>query len=260
MFVLGINADGTADIELSPLTNLAEQSPAWDPDGRRIYLSRNRFYDTPFGCAPCPYWEILSHDLDSGSETLLTEDTSRDVSPLVSPDGGTVLFAKAERANDCCNPTNLWQMSAGGDLPVQVLGDPGRYEFPFDWHPDTGQILGAKQYGSQAPSAYEIVLFALYGSDQRLTDNGVYDVAVAFSPNGSQVLLYSTRSGIAELYIGDIPHPDVDPFQLTAEDPTIAGADWVAGTTEEPCEDDDSDSFCEGDDSDDSDDSDSSSR
>ena len=219
-----MNADGSGDFEVTA-SPFDEYGPYWHPGGTTLYFARNPVGGG--GCGPCPHWEILSHDLTAGAELQYTSDSSRDITTVVSPDGLRVAFAKAERPNDCCNPTDLWVMDADGGNQRELVpgsGAEGLYEFPSDWSALTGQILTAKQFGSSAVGAYEVVEVGLDGSVVRLTDNAVYEYPMAYSPEESHILFISQASGSFQLWIMD--RDGSDPVQLTGAEPALQGADW----------------------------------
>lgn len=227
-----MDADGQNDFELTS-SDFLEINPFWSPDGLKLFFGRNTVATAPgSGCGHCPHWEIFVYDLTDGSETQLTVNASRDVTPTVSPDGNTVAFARAESPNDCCNPTNLWTMSPDGSNQQQLVPASGGgflYEFPSAWTSNSNEILAAKQFGSSSLNAYEVVLVSLDGTLDRITNNNVYDYPLAFSPDEEQILFYSTESGPFELWIMNTD--GANRVQLTNENPLPQGADWRASNT-----------------------------
>jgi len=217
-----MDADGNNDFNLTNI-NRQEVDPRWSPDGTKIYFTRNQFYcDISGSCTPCPYYEIYVRDLHTGIETRLTNNAFREMTPVVSPDGSSIAYVKAEYAGDCCNPVNIWIMNADGGNQHYVFGSPSCYEWVSDWGINN-KILFSKQfsYGSQP----EVCYINPDGSGfVRLTNNNYYEHPACFSPDGTKILFTSTRSGHYDLWIMDLSGNILG--QLTDDNAEDWGGDW----------------------------------
>ena len=212
-----MDADGS---DAHPLNNNAntEVDPFWGPDGTKVYYGRNPTFPATSGagCGPCPFWEIYEYDLITGQETRLTTNNSRDEHAVASSDGSLIAFRRAERPNDCCNPTSVWIMDANGQNQRRISPNNNQYETPLDWDPVNNKILTA---WSSA-----VVLMDPDGTAEQLTTGAT---GAAFFPDGSTILLAKD----ADIYFLDIATRQITPFLVEpgAQHPS----DWrgVTNTT-----------------------------
>jgi hypothetical protein len=207
-------------------THLAEYNPSWSPDGTKIFFSRNLYYDSGTGCAPCYSWEIFVHDLNSDQDTQLTFNSFRELEPVVSPDGNQIAYIKAENPNDCCNPTNIWIMDSDGQNQHQI--DPpsgqndGLYEWMGNWGRANDKILYGKNYswGDREvvyidPHTLEIV---------QVTNAGGLNQPGAFSPDGLKIIFVSNRGGQRDIWITNLDGSNL--VQLTNDAAEEYVMDW----------------------------------
>ncbi len=207
-----MNADGS---DAQPMNNNAntEVDPSWGGDGTRIYYGRNPRFPatTGAGCGPCPFWEIYEYNLTTGQETRLTFNNSRDEHAVASPDGNFIAFRRAERPNDCCNPTSVWIMDIDGQNQRRLSPNNNQYETPLDWDPVNNKILTA---WSSA-----VVLMDPDGTAEQLITGAT---GAAFSPDGTTILVDVG----ADIYFLDIATRRLTPFLVEpgAQHPS----DWRA--------------------------------
>lgn len=225
-----MDSDGQNDFRLTDVF-LAELHPRWSPDGSKIYFARNKIYASGSGCAPCPHWEIFVYDFLTDSVTQLTDNSYREMGPVVSPDGNEVAFFRSEGANDCCNQTDLWIMNADGSDQRPLYGyHNGKYEWSTDWGEANNKISFGKQYSGPGRSGWEACSVDPDGTNfVRLTINTHYDVPLSFSADGQKMVYASEATGYFDLYVKNLN--DIDgtyKVQLTSDvyDDRY-GADWI---------------------------------
>lgn len=220
-----MDANGLNDYNLTN-SGAQETCPRWGPDGLTIYFART-IYCNGGGCGPCPYFDIYSYNLQTKVEARLTINSTREQTPVVSPNGSQIVYVKSEWSNDCCNTTDLWIMNSDGTNPQYFFGDSHLYEWVLDWGRLTNRILVSKMYSW---GAYEIaVLSADLQTISRLTEDAYYDCGFAFSPDESMILFLSNRGGSNELWIMNIE--DKCLTQLTNESANIGWADWKSSNS-----------------------------
>jgi Tol biopolymer transport system component len=221
-----MDSSGQNDYNLTN-KNIQSIDPCWSRDGTKIYFSRNTLYEDISSCTPCRYYEIYVFDLLAATETRLTNNSYREMGPIVSPDGDFITYVKAERANDCCNQTDVWLMNADGSNQRFLYGDPSCYEWPAYWGKNNNKILFGKQYSFN--SLFEIVYMNPDGSDLvRLTYDNYYDYPLSFSPDETKILFKSNRGGNYDLWVMNIDGTNL--IQLTNDVAEEFGGDWKAGS------------------------------
>jgi dipeptidyl aminopeptidase/acylaminoacyl peptidase len=136
------------------LTDVAAQQaqPAWSPDGTRIAFSQSRF--TGLSCKGCPA-SLRVADADGSHARQLTHlpDCTFDTNPSWSPDGGSILVARAN-----CNTLTLVVVSADGRR-ARDLHVPGTQSA---WGPERIAYVDGSSVWTAAPD----------GSDRRRAGRG----------------------------------------------------------------------------------------
>ncbi len=264
-----MNADGTG---VTRLTNnaLADDEPAWSPDGTRIAFRSQRDGNT----------EIYAMNADGTGQTNLTNNAAEDWSPAWSPDGTKIVFS-SNRVNGGLDH-DVWSMNADGsglarlttssawehgpawspdgakiaydhstgccDNQLYTMNPDGTGQallppnlLPFnaarpDWSPD-GQKLAFSGWtaGVTPPQTYLINADGSGG----LTGPpaGGDSPSPVFSPDGSKIAFYTSRDGNYEIYVMNADFTGL--INLTNDPGNDTSPDWqrllsVGGLAELP--------------------------
>ncbi len=122
-----INADGS---NLRQLTdNIDAQSAAndWSPDGTKIVFTRERYRAGSNGVRGNS--NIFVMNADGTNVIRLTSHGNPDYSPIYSPDGSEIVFA---RANGYIHNVDICTMNADGSNVVR-LSNESSFNLPTDW-------------------------------------------------------------------------------------------------------------------------------
>ena len=98
---------------------------SWSPDNKKLLFTGQRNNE----------WNIVSVDIDSKKETILTEDATLDDGPEYSPDGKYIYFNSVRSGT-----MQLWRMKPDGSEEEQVTFDEYNNWFPH-FSPDGKWIL-----------------------------------------------------------------------------------------------------------------------
>jgi dipeptidyl aminopeptidase/acylaminoacyl peptidase len=123
-----VRSDGS---HLRKLTsgNFYEVSPSWSPDGRRIVFSSTRCCTTSTSSGAYALYTIAR---DASDLHRVFDDTSSDIAPSWSPDGGRIAFVREPVDG---GTWTIWSVAANGDAPRQLTHDQ-RYDDAVAWSPD----------------------------------------------------------------------------------------------------------------------------
>jgi RTX calcium-binding nonapeptide repeat (4 copies)/WD40-like Beta Propeller Repeat len=120
-----MNADGTAQTDLTNTTTTAEFDPAWSPDGTKVAFTRRTGAN----------YDIWTMNADgTGQVQVTTSPTTEESSPIWSPGGQFILFVTNRdrqyeiygvRPGSGLDPTDLTNSSPGSDLDPSWEALPG---------------------------------------------------------------------------------------------------------------------------------------
>jgi TolB protein len=160
-----MNADGTAQVNLTDDPDHDDITASWSPDGTRIAFASDRD-DLPGGCGEDCNVDVYVMNIDGSDPVRLTDDPGIDSFPEWSPDGSRLLF-HSTRAGETVAFT-----AADGTVVTEPNWD------VFVMNADgTGQL--------------------------NLTNNPAMDAHAVWSPDGTRIAFNSTRDGNVEIYLMD---------------------------------------------------------
>ena len=182
-FAVPIASEATPTDTPAPPTAAPEpqtQSPLSGSGGGVIAFYSNRDGNT----------EIYTIDPDGSDLYRLTNNSTDDMAPAISPDGARIAFRSA---------SDIYVMNIDG-TERQRLTDTSVYESHPDWSPDGTQIA----FVSERDGNRGIYIMDADGSDvQRLTNDPAEDMRPDWSPDGTRILFNSERDGNIEIYVMD---------------------------------------------------------
>ncbi len=158
-------------------------------------------------------WQLFVAGPNGDTVRRLTR-TDGDGSPVWSPDGSRVVFARQTSDGcqlDACE--QIWVVHADGTGETRLTSRAVRAESPA-WSPD-GSSIAYVQWHDDANSN-RIIETALYvmaadGSGARLLSDGPgWDTAPAWSPDGRRIAFWSDRDDVGNAGNGDIYLVDAD--------------------------------------------------
>lgn len=185
--------------------------PTWSPDGKAIAFTVDR--SKPYGRGGFTRTDIYVVGRDGSGLRRLTRD-GRSLSPVWSPDGRTLIYARRSEMEDPSSvkeyrqmSVTLWTMSAEGEQqrPVFEPAD-GRLESPAGWSPDGSRFLFTREsvrlpgLGARIIRRSAIYVVGADGSAQTKLAEGTDP---AWSPDGSQIVFASERDRNGDLSYGD---------------------------------------------------------
>jgi Tol biopolymer transport system component len=189
-----MNADGTHKRRLTR-NRLADESPTWSPDGRRILFSRGRvrFGDRHHR----PHSDLWTMNADGTRQRQLTHTRAIELEPAWAPRGGRIacLVAPAALHWDQLAYTigpkrTLWTAAPDGSRRrLTAIGDALAPSAP-DWSPDGTRLAIGTNKG--------IVTIDAGGGDQRVVGPGSDP---AWAPDGSSLVVSVFLGEYAELRV-----------------------------------------------------------
>ena len=181
-----VDREGREEPLATPLQ--AYRSPSVSPDGTRVAV------DVIGG-------DIWIHDLERGTEAILTTDPANDYAPLWTPDGERVVFASTREGQ-----LGLFQKLADtpGDAEHLMTASSGSSVIqPTGWAAE-GQTLLYSEAGTTAPDI-GLVSMEGDGATELLLDTASAEASPAVSPDGEWIAYNSSESGQNEVYVQRFP-------------------------------------------------------
>jgi Tol biopolymer transport system component len=167
---------------------------------------------------PTGDYEIFSMKKDGTGLKQLTFNTSDDVTPSYSANGGAIVFASQRDGNK-----EIYVMNPDGSNQQRITNNTVDDESPTI-SPDGVWIAFDRvreiEYGTEGKklSTYEIIAWAA-GNEYNLTNNDLNETQPVYSPDGSKIAFESDRAGGSEIFVMNAD--GTNPTNLT-NDPTSA--------------------------------------
>jgi len=222
--------DGGKAVQVTPdLSNAF--FPRWSPDGERIILIAQLFYD---GSSWTPLWPntlsrqdlegeddffgLVSIPAEGGPTTPIRITGDAGVTPgvppgggvHVSPDGKTVLFAGIRYPDPDPPEVDIWTVPREGGEPTRLARSTRQDRFPC-WSPDGERVAFLRtEYKGNGSYTFNIhVIPAEGGEPARLTSDAdsVDQATIAYSPDGERIAFFS--NGAIKTIPADGGNPEV---------------------------------------------------
>ncbi len=173
--------------EIQQLTNDASDdlSPSVSADGKRMVFESNRTGKRI----------VWTKDLTTGKERALTETSSAENLPIISPDGSEVVYLIVNQPLDTVNGLmnykgELRVIPFEGGLSKKVLDG---YQQPFQWSSDNNRILYVDDQEEGLPSHLRW-LDVRTGEKVKLLMDAQKEICAGWvSPMNKELLLYSSK-------------------------------------------------------------------
>ena len=195
----------TSTVEITETPSVNAQATAIDWKYGVVFLSiREGAYAHIFAYQPNAGGEDLFLPL-----TRLTNGEWNDITPVVSPDGKSIIFAS--------NRDGFWglyrlDLSTG---EVSGLVKSNTYNASPSISPDGNWVV----YESYLEENLEILISSINGEEEpiRLTHHAAADYEPSWSPQGRKIAFVSTRNGKSEVWVADLDRPDNDRFTMISQ-------------------------------------------
>jgi tricorn protease len=177
--VFAASAKDGGDAERVTRTTAREQQLSWLPDSRQLLYVSSR----------AGYAQLFIYDFATGTETALTNDPRGDVDPRVSPDGRTVLFARAGRDLAVVDVASKRVRTVATGYFDRL---PSTSPQDFAWSPDNRWIA----YLSSGTSLFTAVyVVPAAGGEARPVSfvPNAYAGSLSWSPDGKYVLFTTSQ-------------------------------------------------------------------
>ena len=173
-------------------------SPALSPDGRLVAFLRVL---TP------GEGDIWLLETNRGVLSRFTFEKGDDVTPVWSPDGGSVVFGSNRRG---AGLMDLYQKRAAGEAgSEQLLLSSDQTKSATDWSPDGSYLL----FSSVDPKTDSDIWAMKFDGDRKplpVVQTRFQEGGARFSPDGRWIAYQSNKSGRPEVYLQPFPGPGAD--------------------------------------------------
>ena len=158
LFVM--NADGSAEANITNTPGVNEDYPSWSPGGTKLAFSRDG--------------DIYTANADGTSPAALTATPETDVEPDWSPDGNQIVFHSGYGSSD-----EIWKMNSNGSALANLTNNGAVVDERPSWSPAGDKIAFVRGAFTSA----EVYVMNPDGTSQtRITNNTVMDAQPAWQP------------------------------------------------------------------------------
>ena len=185
-----INADGSGYKQLTD-NNTNTYYPAISPDSKSVVYAVNQ-YDN---------FDLYSINLNDSKTTRLTNNIGNSFSPDFSPDGKQILFVN----KTADGKSELWVMSSNGEKPHAIYTGT-KTIVGAAWSRDGNQIA----FAMSVENNFSYQVFALNAKQPTQAPLQITQSAndiggsLAWSPDGSNILIYAGPVAAREIYRVDV--------------------------------------------------------
>jgi Tol biopolymer transport system component/predicted Ser/Thr protein kinase len=171
--------------------------PAISPVGNSVVFAR----------ASGSTYDLWLRDLDRGTETRFTSDTSVNVTPFWSPQGDRIVFASSRHAGGAFN---LFQKAASGSAQEEVLLTDGNIKEPTQWSRD-GRFIVYEEIA--AKTKLDLWVLPVEGAEKErkpvlFMQTEFNELMAQLSPDSHWMAYTSDQSGRREVYVRPFPRAE----------------------------------------------------
>jgi dipeptidyl aminopeptidase/acylaminoacyl peptidase len=200
IYIVPVNESSDSD-EIKPrrLTDVDadHEPPQWSKDGKYLYTSRqvDPMEDEPFRNSG-----IYRISVEDGASALITDDDYSSFSPLISPDGTWLAYARiptGEGESPTDSITRLTVMPSNGGSPRDLNLDYDRSLVSYDWSPDSQSVVATMANEGDTP----VLRFSVDDRPvEKIATNLSASEELNVGPNGEITFTAGTPVNPGELY------------------------------------------------------------
>jgi Tol biopolymer transport system component len=147
--------------------------------------------------------EIYIMDPDGGNKTRVTNNSTGEQNPIISPDGSKILFHDAREF-----PYEIYLINPDGTGEIRLTNAPGD-KHPASWSPD-GSKIAYDNYNEGHGNIFTIEVNNPNNIIRLTNNNSFNDNFPTWSPDGSRMAFVSDRDGAGDVYVMNITDSDQD--------------------------------------------------
>lgn len=174
LFVMDYDGFGPKRVTSDPKLSLM---PNWSPDRRSVVYTTYRHNNQ----------EIVWLELGKGNRRILVSPKTLNITPAVSPNGRLLAYASASKGN-----SDIFILNLSTKKREQLTSHRSRADLSPTWSPDGRELA----FTSDRKGRPQIYIMRADGSNvRRLTREGSYNAAPAWSPRGDWIAYVCRRPG-----------------------------------------------------------------
>jgi Tol biopolymer transport system component len=187
-----VDETGLGAIDLGGVSGARDSSPTWSPTGDRLAFSR---FSSSGGL---PHSDIWVMNADGTNPVQLTNGRGAYEAPAWSPDGTKIAYNTA---------FTIGVMNADGTNSGELTYPPNNHDFRLPaWSPDSTKLAFSHirhDVGNGGMTVVAVINADGSGTHDLVSsfENGLVDADPAWSPDGSQILFISNRSGTGNVWV-----------------------------------------------------------
>ncbi len=208
----GTNVKPLAGFSAAPASAGWDAQPAWSPDGEEMVWGRG-------------ISEIWIMDSDGSNQEKLVSGMGNLYEPQWSPDGKYVYF-KSDKGHYA--QFEVWRVRVGRTKEPEQITKDGNNHGCFRFNPaNPSKVAVMLDIGGKSNDKKNLEIYIMNsdGSNpQNISNHPAWDLKPTWSPDGTRIAFWSTRSGNDDIWVAVVPRGAPKPPGSKFEPPRIKPA------------------------------------